>query len=212
MRKKLLLLALFAIAMGYLEAVVVVYLRALYYPQGFAFPIEMIGLHHASVELGREAATIIMLLAVAFLAERTRRGRFACFMLLFGIWDITYYVFLWVTISWPASILDWDLLFLLPVIWTGPVIAPILVSVLLILTAIIYYARRDAAETIPISRIEWAIAILGAAVIFASFAFNHGVAYRGGTPTRFAWEIYAAGMAMLILILAGVCRKLTSME
>ena len=36
---KVLALTLFSIAMGLLEAVVVMYLRELYYPAGFAFPL-----------------------------------------------------------------------------------------------------------------------------------------------------------------------------
>ena len=75
------------------------------------------------VEIAREAATIVMLLCVAFIAEKTRRGRFACFMLVFGVWDIAYYLWLWATLSWPPSLFTWDILFLIPLIWTGPVIA-----------------------------------------------------------------------------------------
>jgi len=75
MRKKLWYLFIFALAMGYLESAVVVYLRQLFYPDGFTFPIKQIGTDHAFVELGREAATVLMLLAVAFIAERTKRGR-----------------------------------------------------------------------------------------------------------------------------------------
>ena len=33
-------LLLYAVAMGYLEAAVVVYLRAIYYPEGFSFPLK----------------------------------------------------------------------------------------------------------------------------------------------------------------------------
>jgi hypothetical protein len=210
MRRKLGLILLFALAMGYLEAAVVVYLRALFYPEGFAFPIKMLSIHLAAVELGRELATIVMLLAVAFVAESTRRGRLACFMLLFGIWDLAYYLFLWVTLSWPESLLTWDLLFLLPVIWTGPVIAPMLVAVLLIVTGLLYYWRTESAEEVRISVAEWTVAILGGMVIFLSFALNHGVTFRGGVPPGFPWPIFAAGMAMGIAILARVARRITS--
>ena len=188
MRKKLWYLFIFALAMGYLEASVVVYLRQLLYPDGFTFPIKQIGADHAFVELGREAATVLMLLAVAFIAERTKRGRLICFMLMFGIWDIAYYLWLLVTISWPASLLTWDILFLIPVIWTGPVLAPVLVSVLMIVTGLIYYTRKDQAEVVVISSLEWVFTILAAIIIFASLTLNHGVAFRGEVPSRFAWE------------------------
>jgi len=210
MRNKVLLLAAFAVAMGYLEAAVVVYLRAIVYPQGFAFPIKTIELHLAAVELGREGATIAMLLAVAFIAEATRRGRFACFMILFGVWDLAYYLFLRVTISWPESLLTWDLLFLLPVIWTGPVLAPMLVSVLLIAAGLLYYFNRNASEDVSISAVEWAIAIAGGFVVFLAFALNHGPVYAGAVPARFPWEVFIAGMAMGTAILARVARRVTS--
>ena len=210
MSKKVFLIIAFALAMGYLEAAVVVYLRDLFYPGGFAFPARTMSLHHAVIELGREAATIVMLLAVAFIAETTRRGRFACFMILFGIWDLAYYLFLWITISWPESLLTWDLLFLIPVIWTGPVLAPVLVSVLLVAAGLLYYARREASEVIVIPRLEWAIAMGGGAVIFLSFGLNHLPVYEGAVPARFAWEVFAAGMAMGIAVLARVARRITS--
>jgi hypothetical protein len=210
MRKTLWYLFIFALAMGYLEAAVVVYLRQLFYPDGFTFPIKQIGADRAFVELGREAATVLMLLAVAFIAERTKRGRLICFMLMFGIWDIAYYLWLWVTISWPASLLTWDILFLIPVIWTGPVLAPVLVSVLMIVTGIIYYTRKDQAEVVAISSLEWVFTILAALIIFISFVLNHGVAFRGEVPTRFAWEVFAGGMAVGVVVLTRVVRRLTS--
>ncbi len=211
MRKKVLLLVAFALAMGYLEAAVVVYLRALLYPQGFSFPSTTLDLHHAAVELGREGATIVMLLAVAFLVEATRRGRLACFMIIFGVWDLAYYLFLWVTISWPETLLTWDLLFLIPVIWTGPVLAPMLVSVLLIAAGLLYYAHRGASEVVAISAVEWAIAIGGGVVVFVAFALNHGPVHCGAIPARFPWEVFLAGMAMGTAILARVARRITSL-
>jgi hypothetical protein len=210
MRKKVLLLIAFALAMGYLEAAVVVYLRAIFYPQGFTFPVKTIDLHYAAVELGREGATIVMLLAVAFIAEATRRGRLACFMILFGVWDLAYYFFLRVTLSWPESLLTWDLLFLIPVIWTGPVLAPMLVSVLLIATGLLYYTRRGASEAVAIPAVEWAVAMGGGFVVFLSFALNHGPVYGGDMPVRFPWEVFIAGMAMGTAILARVARRITS--
>jgi hypothetical protein len=209
MSRKVWLLFVFALAMGYLEAAVVVYLRQIFYPDGFSFPIKQMSTDHAFVELGREAATVVMLLAVAFIAERTRRGRLVCFMMLFGIWDIAYYLWLWVTISWPASLLSWDLLFLIPVIWTGPVLAPVLVSVLMIVTALIYYARKDQAEVVRITHVEWVLTVVAALIIFISFVMNHGVTFRGEVPTRFAWEVFAGGMAVGIAVLARTARRLT---
>jgi hypothetical protein len=209
MRNKVLLLIAFALAMGYLEATVVVYLRAIYYPEGFDFPVRIIGLHHAAVEIGREAATIVMLLSVAFIAEATRRGRFACFIILFGVWDLAYYLFLWVTLSWPENLLTWDILFLIPFIWAGPVVAPMLVSLLLVATGLLYYTHRDASERITVSAYEWGVAIAGGVVVFLSFVLNHGPVYSGEIPVRFPWEVFTVGMAMAVVVLAGVARRIT---
>jgi hypothetical protein len=211
MRTKVPLLIVFALAMGYLEAAVVVYLRAIVYPQGFAFPIRTIDLHLAAVELGREGATIAMMLAVAFLAEATRRGRFACFMVLFGVWDLAYYLFLKVTISWPESLLTWDLLFLIPVIWTGPVLAPMMVSALLIATGLLYYTHRGASEAAVIRAYEWAVAIAGGIIVFVAFGLNHAPVYSGEIPARFPWEVFVAGMAMALAVLLKVARRITSL-
>jgi hypothetical protein len=207
--KKILPLLIFALAMGYLEATVVVYLREIFYPEGFIFPIKLIPLDLAAIEIGREAATVCMLLAAAFIAERTRRGRFACFMLLFGFWDLAYYLWLYVMVSWPPSMLTWDLLFLIPVIWTGPVLAPVIVSALMIAAALVYYSDTRAAEEVMIPKLDWLLTILAGGVIFVSFALNHRVAYEGGVPTRFAWEIFASGVALAIFVLVRVGRRLT---
>jgi len=210
--RKLVLLSLFAIAMGYLEAAVVVYLRAIYYPEGFDFPIRQIPVHMAIIELAREVSTIAMLLAVAFLAEQSRRARFVAFMFIFGVWDIFYYIWLKVTIGWPASLLTWDLLFLIPVIWTGPVVAPVLVSILMIGAALLYYRSKELAERLTIKPYEWAAVTGAACIIFLAFAYNHGVTFRGGLPERFPWEIFAAGIALGLWMLIRLWRRLMTLR
>jgi hypothetical protein len=209
-KNRLMPVIVFALAMGYLEAAVVIYLRDIFYPDGFAFPLRMMDLHHGLIELCREAATIVMLVAVAFLAEKTRRGRLACFMLLFGVWDLSYYLFLRLAISWPGSPLTWDLLFLIPVIWSGPVLAPMLVSVLLVAAGLLYYSHRGASETVTISAVEWLVAFAGAAVMFTAFSLNHALIYNGGVPVHFAWHVFGVGLAMGIVALASVARRITS--
>ncbi len=133
---QLLWLSVFAIAMAYLEAAVVVYLRELYYPENILrlFPMTLFTTRDLAVELGREAATVVMMLSVALLVER-KNGlrRFAAFCYLFGMWDLFYYIWLKVTIGWPVAWLEWDILFLIPWIWLGPWICPALISLLFIL-------------------------------------------------------------------------------
>lgn len=129
------IISLFAIAMGFLESAVVVYLRAIYYPEGFAFPLKIIEGPIAVTEIIREAATMIMLLTVCMLAAKRWIIRFAWFIYMFAIWDIFYYVFLWLILGWPESLLSWDILFLIPTTWAGPVIAPVINSFTMILLA-----------------------------------------------------------------------------
>ena len=115
--KKLVWLALFAIAMAYFEAAVVVYLRELFYPDYFPFPLKFIPLNLLAIELFREAATLVMLTAVAVVVGKKFWERFGYMIILFGVWDIFYYVWLKVTIGWPVSLQDWDILFLIPIPW-----------------------------------------------------------------------------------------------
>lgn len=110
--------------MAFLESAVVVYLRAIYYPDGNLFPMKLIEGRIAVTELWREAATMVMLITVAVIVSKRAIERFAWFIYAFAIWDIFYYVFLYFLLGWPQSLLTWDILFLIPVTWTGPVLAP----------------------------------------------------------------------------------------
>ena len=122
--RTILLVSVFAVAFALVESSVVVYLRLLYYPEGFAFPLKPALMSHVAVEVSREVATIVMLAVVGLIAGRSRWQRFSYFMIAFGVWDIFYYVWLKIMLNWPASLLDWDVLFLIPVPWIGPVVAP----------------------------------------------------------------------------------------
>jgi hypothetical protein len=119
--------------MGFLESIVVVYLRQLYYPEGFGFPLkEGIG-SGFYLETLREITTIIMLLAVSALAGKITYERFSYFLYCFGVWDIFYYIGLKILLNWPLSLLTWDILFLIPVVWLAPVLAPIICSITMII-------------------------------------------------------------------------------
>ncbi|UCD35891.1 MAG: hypothetical protein JSU90_03395, partial [Nitrospiraceae bacterium] len=107
-------LILFSIAMAFVESAVVVYLRAIFYPEGFSFPLSIGTDEKILVEVVREVATIVMLLSIAGLAAHRLWERFACFMICFGIWDVFYYVWLKVLLDWPSSLFEWDVLFLIP--------------------------------------------------------------------------------------------------
>ncbi|HMP75160.1 MAG TPA: hypothetical protein PKE12_02575 [Kiritimatiellia bacterium] len=119
-------LLVFGVAMGALEGIVVIYLRALYYPDGFTFPLAPMPRAIYLAELAREACTLLMLGGLAALAARGFLRQFALFLWSFAIWDIAYYAALKVALDWPASWLEWDILFLIPLPWVGPVLAPVL--------------------------------------------------------------------------------------
>ena len=97
---------IFSIAMAALEASVVVYLRALYYPEGFTVAFKIIDEAIIKVELLRELATLIMLLSVGYLTGHNFKDRLAYFLLSFAIWDIFYYAWLKMLIDWPSSIME----------------------------------------------------------------------------------------------------------
>jgi hypothetical protein len=192
---------LFSIAFALVEASVVVYLRALYYPGGFALPLKVISGFHLGVELSREAATIIMLAAVGIFAGRTRWERVSYFLIAFGVWDIFYYVWLKLFLNWPASIFDWDILFLIPLPWIGPVIAPILVSLCMIIGgwAVIRMERRGISfhPTTP----EWMLTVIGSLSILFSFTYDLGATLRSLPPRHYPYALLWLGMVCYIGVL-----------
>lgn len=167
---KTLWIVFFAIAMGYLESAVVVYLRELYYPEGFDFPLKAMTQTVAVTELYRELATLIMILAVSVLAAEFWLQRFAWFLVVFSVWDITYYVFLKVLIGWPASFFTTDILFLLPSIWTGPVIAPVINSLTMIMVAIVILKKTNESKILTrLTGIVWVLLIAGSLVVLIAY-------------------------------------------
>ena len=132
-RKTWLLVVVFAIGMAWVEAACVYYLRVMFdrLDPYQANPMPLGGVME-QVELVREAATLLMLFTIGALAGRTWRTRLGYATIAFGVWDIFYYVFLYVICGWPRSLFDWDLLFLLPLPWWGPVLAPVCIAMLMI--------------------------------------------------------------------------------
>ena len=163
---------IFAVAMGLLESSVVIYLRELYYPEGFNFPIRRIPYHISIVEIWREVATIIMLIGIGYAAGKNLLERFAYLCYAFAIWDLFYYVFLYVFIAWPESIFTWDLLFLLPFPWVGPVWAPCLVSLLMIVASILIVRKKHRNPGFRIRPFWWIILVLGALNCIVAFMLD----------------------------------------
>jgi hypothetical protein len=174
----------FAVAMGFLEAAVVVYLRAVAYPHGFLFPLVPLEPRLVVTELLREAATLVMLLAPGALVSHQRVDRFAWFCWSFAVWDLFYYVFLKAVLDWPGSWFTWDVLFLLPTVWVGPVLAPCMVSVgLLLLAAAILRGRSRDPHFTPL-RWHWVLLILSGLIMLYTFMEGPVHYLIGSAPGR----------------------------
>jgi hypothetical protein len=208
-------LATLAAAMAWVESAVVVYLRTLIGRvepyQANPLPVS-VGL--GQIELVREAATMIMLLAAGWLAGRTRRSRWAYALVAFGVWDILYYVFLKVMIGWPSSLLSWDVLFLLPLPWWGPVLAPALIALLMIVggTLVARYDHPD--RPLRPSRAAWLVGLAGVALALYTFmadaiaALPDGAtAVRETLPRTFHWPLFLVAFALLAVPVLDLARQ-----
>jgi len=194
---KILIVASFAIAMAYLESAVVVYLRELYYPDGFTFPLKLISEKILLIELGREFATIIMLLTVAMIAGKIFAERFSYFLLSFGVWDIFYYLWLKVFINWPDSLLTDDLLFLIPVPWISPVLAPVLVSIVFITFSILALKKVELGFRIQSDKINFVLILFGVVLILLSFVWDFEKRLNSVSPVEFMWLIFICGLVLM---------------
>ena len=214
-RQKLLSVTLYATAMAWVESAVVFYLRTKidridpYQPD----PLPMTTLGFGRVELVREAATLIMLVAVGWLAGRDNRARFGYTLVAFGVWDILYYVFLIPMTGWPQSLLDWDILFLLPLPWWGPVLAPVSISALMIACGVLM-SLFDAS----VPRRAWLLNFSGVGLALYVFmadaitAMSEGVeAVRMVLPVWFNWPLFSVALALMsapvIALAASVIRQ-----
>jgi len=193
-------LTVWGICFGLLEAAFVFYLRRIYYPDGFQFPALLMLDPVMKVELAREAVTVIMLWAAAELTRKTRAGKIAVFMFLFGVWDIFYYIFLKIMAGWPESLATWDILFLLPFVWAGPVWSPVLVSLVLMASGIIIIKLEEKGAVIKPAPLYWIGEMAAALLIILSFALPGFEVRAGQTPVSFPWVIFFCGLTMGIII------------
>lgn len=230
----LLIVTIFSIAMGFFESAVVIYMREILYPGGFEFPLATIEFDLAITEVIREAATLIMLLSIGILAGRTLPEKFAWFLFSFAIWDIFYYIFLKLLAGWPESLLTWDILFLIPITWIGPVISPVIVALTMSLLAIILIYYSNKTGRIRIKWLEWVIFISGSVILILAWTWDYSGyilehynfteiwtiprddLYKLATqyiPRKFNWGLYWIGEGIIltgILLLFLRLRKLKS--
>jgi hypothetical protein len=212
MRRVVAALILFGLAFGYVEGAVVVDLRVLYDPlhkklhpetgPDDLFPLVTLeelrreGPEHVQrmvVELIREGATLVMLAAVPLTFARNFRQWIAGFMISFGVWDLAYYATLKAVLGWPASWLTWDILFLLPVPWSGPVLAPCLVSCSIIVAGMMILHREAIDRPILLKAGHWAAILLGGLIVILSFCWDARSVRNGIHPGPFPWWIFLSG-------------------
>jgi hypothetical protein len=201
----------FAISMGFFESAVVVYLRKIAYPGGFAFPLHPLSSDLATIEILREAFSLIMLFSVSAILGKRMIGRFGWFIFNFAIWDICYYLFLFLLTGWPDSFFTMDLLFLIPVIWTGPVLAPMLLSGLMIFLGILIINYSKRIRYLRFRPKEFLFLTIGSVICMFSFMFDN-ILYSSGhttsqgyTPEGFNWIIFGVGF---LSILTGILQFL----
>ncbi len=198
-RSAAIVVIVFAVAMAYLEGAVVVYLqKAIGITPAELFPLQSsdkMG-NLAAIEVGREFATIVMLAGIGWLAGRRWVDRLAWMSVAFGIWDIFYYVWLWVFIGWPGSPGTWDVLFLIPVPWAGPVWAPMTVSLALVGFGLAAAWQSEAGSVPAVGGRLAALAVLGGLVVILSFTLDAPNLMSGGMPGWYPWPVFVAGMGL----------------
>jgi hypothetical protein len=196
--KNLVYVFLFSAAFAFVEASVVVYLRDLYYPQGFRFPIKIIVDRNLIIEVIREFATIVMMISVAVVVSKKFWERFGYFLIIFGVWDIFFYVWLKTSLGWPESLFTWDILFLIPVPWIAPVLAPVIISMVMILIGIDITQLFDKGYNIKPRLIHWLMVIAGTALILYSFTSDTDAGFNGKYPKAYNWVIFIIGILFYI--------------
>ena len=229
LQNKIITITLFGIGMAFMESAVVIYMREILYPDGFQFPLSPIPVELAVTELIREISTMVMLITVAILAARRFSTGFGWFLYTFAVWDIFYYVFLWSLLGWPESIMTWDILFLIPTTWTGPVLSPVLVSLTMILLAMAILTQAEKGKDTRIPGYIWTGLIVGSLVLILGFVSDYSrhmliyftvfgmlevknpevleVATRY-IPERFPWWIFAIGELIILTFIGLYYRRL----
>jgi hypothetical protein len=214
LRRRLAILILFGIVFGYVEAAAVAYIRATYepihrrlFPDRAAddlFPLFTIEQWSSEVpptlgplmEVGRELATVVLVALMAWAVSRTARAWFASFALAFGVWDVCYYLWLRLLIGWPRSLLDWDLVFMAPLPWVGPVWAPVAVALVMVVTASVYFWRDAIGRPIKPRPLHWVAVLGGAVVIMTAFWWDARRMLDNGVPEWFNWPLLLAGLGI----------------
>ena len=209
-RVRWMLVVAFSAGMAWVEAACVYYLRVMvdrvepYQPD----PLPIRGIL-GEVELVREGATLLMLAMTGILAGRTWRARLGYTAIAFGFWDILYYVFLRIISGWPASPFDWDILFLLPLPWWGPVLAPVSIASLMIVWGTLVTQGHDREPATRFARAWWGMSGAGILIALGVFMADSIRTLPGGLntvrqvlPTAFNWPMFDTALLLMATPLA----------
>lgn len=200
-KKNIIPVCFYTIAMAYLESATVVYLRRVFNISDLILDIPSFDQALALIEIGREFATLVMLFAVGWAAGRSLQSRISYTFIIFGMWDIFYYFWLRVFIGWPRSLLAPDILFLIPLPWWGPVIAPVLIACLMVVGGILAIIAEDKGRKIKFFITEGAALISGVLILLYSFMQDaisilpaDAETLSRLRPSDFNWLIYFTGL------------------
>ena len=193
--------------MGWLEGAVVVYLRATFDAGAVTPAIDPAAFaRFAPIEAARELATLVMIAAVGWLAGRSRLERLAWAAVVFGVWDIVYYVTLNIAIAWPASIVDWDVLFLVPAPWVGPVWAPVGVSLALIGFGLAAARHLRMGRPMLVTARHVGAGLAAGGLVIVSFLLDAERVMAGDTTPWTGWPIFWVGMGLATAASLGALR------
>lgn len=192
----------FACSMGLLEAICVIYLRRLILPAGIDAAHDTVPSGILPIEPLREACTIIMLLSVSWIAGFNWRSRAAFFFFMFGVWDITYYIGLKWLANWPSSWIEWDCLFLIPKIWYGPVLAPVIISCYFIFACLLLLLRESSPSKLRFTKTVFFLQLSGFSLWYWSFVKDSDyIMANGYKGADYSWTLLISG---LIICFAGL--------
>jgi len=202
--RRLVWVALYAGAMAYVEAAAVVYLRRVLGVTDLIRDVAPFDAFISRVEVGRELSTLIMIAAVGWAVGRSAQARWAIAWFAFGLWDIAYYFWLRVFLGWPTSLLDPDILFLIPLPWWGPVLTPVLIALLGVAGGAWAVAIDDAGGVIRPGPVRWTAFFGGTLIVLYAFMADAISALPASAeqlgrlkPTAFLWLVYASGLLLM---------------
>ena len=225
-RSPWIMIVLFSIAFAWVESAVVVYLREIYFGGDFNFPLIVVWMEGKHVidplvriEFGREIATLVMLAAAGWLAGKNGLQKLCYFMVSFGIWDIFYYIWLYVMVGWPDSLMTWDLLFFVPLPWVGPVITPVIIALTMIAAGWLIIYLDDKGYRIAWRWYDIAVELGFGFLIVVAFCWDWrniiqvpGDVTRTGIPDPFAWWLYLPAYLCAVVYFFIRIKKIVSVK